>query len=320
MLGNGGGRIEPVIENGVLLIRVRLNDLDPDAQGTISGTVLDSRGLPVERAWVSLAFVYREGGGALPSNSVCHTVTNAGGEFLIRSVPKNLNGVPLQFSLVVSKDGLAGTDTPPVEFRPQGRDSIHRVDPVRLGVEGTIRGKVLDDRGLPAVGARVSPGSRYSATQPVHPDRRDGAFRRPRNTSRNCRALRLSRGPGGVGTRHGRWIIRHHDPTPADGEDPGERARDASPRWRSSDETSSAAGREQRRAGVEPGPVERWPGPSFERLSRPGRAAGFLEYMVRAMRERSAQSGGSGRRTSLVDWSSSPSTPLKGKRRRSAGS
>ena len=162
VLGDGGGRVEPVVQHGVLLVRVRLDELAPAARGTISGKVLDPGGLSVDGARVSLAVVFSSGGGFLTSDPAYHAVTNARGEFVLRSGPRQLDGVPVQFSLVVSKDGLAGTETPPVEFRPDRGDSIQQVDPIRLGPEGIIRGTVVDEEGQPAVGARVIPGHRYS--------------------------------------------------------------------------------------------------------------------------------------------------------------
>jgi peroxiredoxin len=175
VLDDGGGRVEPIVQNGVLLVRVRLDELPPAARGTISGKVLDPGGLAVDGARVSLAFVFSSGGGSLPSDPACHAVTNARGEFVLRSVPRQFDGLPVQFSLVVSKDGLAGIDTPPVEFRPDAGDSIHQVDPIRLGPEGIIRGTVVDEKGQPAVGARVIPGHRYSLWS--RSTRTDGAGR-----------------------------------------------------------------------------------------------------------------------------------------------
>ncbi len=202
-LGGGGGRIRPVVNDGVLSIRVDFPAIDPASLGSVTGTVLGPDGKPVEGASVKLAIGSATGGSSMTANPDHWATTDVDGKFLLRSIErKDTSGLALEVSMIVSRDGFAGLDTPFVPFQPGQGDKPQVLDPIRLRPEGTIKGTVLDAKGQPVAGAWVSPGGGYSARNRFTRTDEAGRFA-VRGVNRDVVGLSITYGDSGA---HGRYV------------------------------------------------------------------------------------------------------------------
>ena len=151
-LTSPGSQIEPVIDNGRLVIRVMMPVRGALDLGAVTGQVLDDRDRPVPGARVGLA-----ASGDFVSNELRHqSTTNAEGRYRLRDIPRReIHGEPLAFQIVVVKDGYAGQVSPPQTLKEDTSPRYQVLDPIRLTPGIAISGTVIDHRGQPVAGARV---------------------------------------------------------------------------------------------------------------------------------------------------------------------
>jgi RNA polymerase sigma factor (sigma-70 family) len=144
--------IEPVIENGKLVIRVILPDRELGDFAAVTGQVLDAEDRPVRGARVGLVATR-----ARVSNELQHqSTTNAEGRYRLRDMPRRgIDGKLLSFQIVVAKAGYAGFVSPPIPFNERTGENPQLVEPIRLKPGVVISGIVVDHRGFPVGGASV---------------------------------------------------------------------------------------------------------------------------------------------------------------------
>jgi RNA polymerase sigma factor (sigma-70 family) len=149
---SGSPQIEPVIENGRLIIRVAMPDRDSRDLGAVTGQVLDDKDCPISGVLVGLAAnQYRV------SNELRHqSTTNRDGWYRLRDIPRRgIDGKPLKFPIVAAKNGYAGFVAPPVALDEAAIGKFQVVDPIRLKPGVTVSGIVVDHCGQPVAGAWV---------------------------------------------------------------------------------------------------------------------------------------------------------------------
>ncbi len=176
----GPDRFEPGIAGGQLVVRVDLPEPDFRSQAAVSGRVLDQQDRPIADAKVALGFGEASKGSAMSGDPEHAVITDARGEYTIRSVPRrDPGGKPRKVFVVVTKDGHAGVDSPPIEL-PLGADDSPRVlDPIRLAPGVSLSGRVVDPQGRPVAGAWVDVRGSYALrAQSVRTDG-EGRFRVP---------------------------------------------------------------------------------------------------------------------------------------------
>ncbi len=128
---------------GVLFVDVDLERTDPAAIGPVRGTVVDENGQPIAGARVGL----------VASGIGVTGVTTNDGQFALRD-----HFQPgTELSVAVVKDGFAGIDTRPMA-RPDDPRAPMDFGRIVLRPGKSLRVRVLDDRGKPALGAWVEPG------------------------------------------------------------------------------------------------------------------------------------------------------------------
>ena len=79
------GPVEPIVVQGRVMLSVTLPELDPDAFGNVTGTVVDQDNRPVAGATVTCFFTYRTWGMGSGRDKV---QTDALGRYVLRSVPR----------------------------------------------------------------------------------------------------------------------------------------------------------------------------------------------------------------------------------------
>jgi RNA polymerase sigma factor (sigma-70 family) len=144
--------IEPVNDNGRLVIRVAMPHRDSNDFGAVTGQVLDDKGQPIPGVRVGLATTrYRV------SDELRHqSTTNAEGRYRLRDIPRRMiDGEPLRFQIVVVKEGYAGFVSPQLTLKDGATDKLQVIDPIHLEPGVAVSGIVVDHRGQPVIGARV---------------------------------------------------------------------------------------------------------------------------------------------------------------------
>lgn len=158
----GRCRLEPRIEDGRVVVRVVMQEPDPENYGDLIGKVVDVSKAPV--AGVRLAMVWHEEQHGSSGMSGFTATSDDRGDFRFRSIPrKSVEGKPIRVSLVVTKDGFAGIDTAPFRFEPRAGETTQTAATITLAPEVTLNGLVLSPEGKPVEGAWVEPGGSYAA-------------------------------------------------------------------------------------------------------------------------------------------------------------
>ena len=150
----GPDSIQPVKENGSLMIRVALPGRSAHDVSAIAGQVVDVDGRPIPGASVVVA----GSGGLVPSNHLWHqATTDVEGRYRLREIPRTMiDGKPLKAALIVSKEGYVGIQSPLLTLSGDSSQKRTRsVKPIRLINGVPLRGVVVDHRGQPAAGASV---------------------------------------------------------------------------------------------------------------------------------------------------------------------
>jgi RNA polymerase sigma factor (sigma-70 family) len=146
----GPDSIEPVKENGRLILRVTLPGRSAQDVSAIAGQVVDADGRPIPGVRVALAL-----GGRVSSNDPWHqTATDAQGRYRMREIPRRTtDGKPLRATLVVAKEGYVGIESAPLSLSGDDSEKPQVIRPIRLDHGVTLSGIVVDHRGQPAAGA-----------------------------------------------------------------------------------------------------------------------------------------------------------------------
>ncbi len=151
----GPDSIEPVKENGRLMIRVALPGRSEQDVSAIAGQVVDAGGRPIPGAHVALAL----GVGRVPSSHPLHqTTTDAQGRYRSAQVEipcRAIDGKTLRVTLLVAKEGYVGIQSPPLSLSGNGSQRPQVIAPTRLDRGVSLRGVVINHQGQPAVGAWV---------------------------------------------------------------------------------------------------------------------------------------------------------------------
>ena len=145
------GFLEAVNEQGKLVIRIDLPDLDHWDVGEIVGQVVDDGGRPIEGARINLLTV----GAAHWRGERGRWTTDAEGRYDLLSVPRRLldGTVPKQI-VEATKEGFCGAfRSASFDLRAAGK--LLSLEPIRLYTGVESRGDVVDHRGKPVVGASV---------------------------------------------------------------------------------------------------------------------------------------------------------------------
>ncbi len=115
------------------------------------GQVVDDQGRPVEGAKVTLRAGVQNWRGERGQ-----WTTDAHGRYQLQSVPRrSLDGKATESSVIVTKEGFAGRESPQIHFDPAVKGKPLEVGLIRLQAGVELRGVVVDHRGLPVVGAWV---------------------------------------------------------------------------------------------------------------------------------------------------------------------
>jgi len=162
--GIGRIRAEPRLDGKRLIVAVLLPAADTKAFGDLVGKIVDASGGPIARAQVALVWVEQRGGSAASSDDRHLVRTDAGGNFLIRSITRTrADGKPAEVKLVVTKDGFAGVETAPITFEPPSVDRPQVAETVTLSTGVSLTGTVVDPEGKPLSGVWVTPEGSYAS-------------------------------------------------------------------------------------------------------------------------------------------------------------
>jgi len=179
-----GGRFEPRLDDGRLVIHLTSPATPPGALPEVSGRVVDVAGKPVAEAKVEVAYVVGTTT-MMADNERCTTATDAQGCFRLADVPPTVWGSsPDAIRLIVTKDGHAGstrTRSRSGAIRPRRSRRSCCPPGARRGVESST------PKGARSRGPRSSPKGR-SPSAPAGPGRAPTAASR----SRDCRKGRSS--------------------------------------------------------------------------------------------------------------------------------
>ena len=150
----GPDSIQPVKENGRLMIRVALPGRSAQDVSALAGQVVDVAGRPIPGARVAVTM---GGGGPVPSNHLWHqATTDVEGRYRLREIPRTMiDGKPLKVALIVSKEGYVGIQSPLLTLSGDSSQKPQVIKPIRLENGVPLRGVVVDHRGQPAAGASV---------------------------------------------------------------------------------------------------------------------------------------------------------------------
>ncbi len=153
----GLDRLEPTIVDAKLVLKVNLPEPDLRSHASLTGRVLDERDRPIAGAKVALGFGEPSKNSALSADPAHTVATDTRGEYTIRSIPRrDFQGNPRKAFVVVSRQGYAGVDSAPIELASGSDDSARHLDPIRLASGFSLKGKVVDPQGRPAVGVWVT--------------------------------------------------------------------------------------------------------------------------------------------------------------------
>jgi RNA polymerase sigma factor (sigma-70 family) len=146
--------IEPVKENGKLVLRVSFLHRDAKDFAALTGQVLDEEGQPIAGARVGL---WPPGRAPRDQDSLRYTATtDPQGRYRLRDIPRlGIDGKPLELRLTVTKEGYAGVQSPRLTLTDGDIEKPKVVDPIRLERGVSFRGIVVDHRGQPVAGASV---------------------------------------------------------------------------------------------------------------------------------------------------------------------
>jgi len=146
--------IEPVKDNGKLVIRVAIPYRDAKDFAALTGQILDENGRPIAGAHVSM--VAAPGFFRVPNKLQHATTTDPRGRYRLREIPSRaIDGKPLEVLLMVTKEGHAGFQSPRLTLAEGDTVKPRVVDPIRLDRGVSLSGIVLDHRGQPVAGALV---------------------------------------------------------------------------------------------------------------------------------------------------------------------
>jgi RNA polymerase sigma factor (sigma-70 family) len=159
-----GGRVEPILDGGKLVIRGVFSESGRRARGDLVGRIVDDAGRPIEGVRIGVAYVdEKQGSSGFPDDKDQQAVTDQEGRFRIRGIPTTaVTGAPTVLSLVMRKKGFAGADSPRIRFHPGPGDAPHELEPIRLEPGVSLSGTVVDRDGNPLEGAWVEPAGGYA--------------------------------------------------------------------------------------------------------------------------------------------------------------
>jgi RNA polymerase sigma-70 factor (ECF subfamily) len=161
--GTDKGRAQPRIDGGKLVVEVTLPEPAPTALDDLTGRVVDNSGHPVAGASVGLGFAGENGGGMMSVEDGHRTLTNAHGDYRLRSIPRTgSTGKPVTIWLTVTKEGLAGIDTKSFRFQPGAGEASHVARIVTLAPGVSLSGTVVDPDGKPLAGVWVEPSGSFA--------------------------------------------------------------------------------------------------------------------------------------------------------------
>src|SRR5262249_1463289 len=133
---------------------------------------------PIAGATVRLYYQYRQWG-AISGRDEHKVQTDDQGRYVLRSVPRTTHERDVtKVAVVVYKDGYAGQDTNPLEFRP-GEDGNQAVTPIRLNPGLSLSGRVADPEGQPVVGAQIEAVGSWAQNAHSYRSGTDGHFTIP---------------------------------------------------------------------------------------------------------------------------------------------
>lgn len=146
-----------ILDKGVLLIDIDIRPTSNADLGSVTGTIVDHKGNPVEGARINMAHHVNGGSAA----TLVTTTTKPDGSFAMPNLVQ-ANSQPAQrFSLIIVKDGFAALDTEPLA-EPTNPKAPLDFGKITLMPAKSARLLVLDPSGKPAVGAWVEPGPGYA--------------------------------------------------------------------------------------------------------------------------------------------------------------
>ncbi|MDR3620524.1 MAG: sigma-70 family RNA polymerase sigma factor [Paludisphaera borealis] len=163
LLLGGGGRVEPSLVDGKLVVRCVFSEAEPVALGAAVGRVVDGDGRPIEGVRVGLR-VHIESASGLSSSlglllhNELQEKTDRDGRFRINGLTnKNGSDKSRGYSLALWKKGLASLDSPKFTFQPGPGDSPHELAPIHMEPGVSLSGIVVDPDGKPVESAWVRP-------------------------------------------------------------------------------------------------------------------------------------------------------------------
>jgi len=157
--------IEPVKDNGKLVIRVAIPYRDAKEFAALTGQILDENGRPIAGAHVGL--VAAPGFFRMPNKLQYATTTDPLGRYRLREIPSRaIDGKPLEVRLIVTKEGNAGFQSPGLTLTEGDTVKPRVVDPIRLDRGVSLSGIVLDHRGQSVSGALVLSNQRNAPDGP----------------------------------------------------------------------------------------------------------------------------------------------------------
>ena len=156
--------VEPVKENGKLVIRIAIPYRDAKDFAALAGQVLDEQGQPLAGAHVGL--MSAPGFFRMPDELQCATTTDPRGHYRLREIPSRaVDGKPLAVILIVTKEGYAGMQSPRLILTDGDTLKPRVIDPIRLVRGLSLSGVVLDHQ-------RTTRGRGLGSVEPTQYSRR----------------------------------------------------------------------------------------------------------------------------------------------------